>query len=232
LGDLRNQHCLGSLKGGAGHAWTEISWEAAGVAPATASIPWSESVAPEVLVFVVIAPRLLDRIGATHARRDAAGELQRPIVPVDAVETPAGQVEGRPVGRQRRGLRDRDLSCPHAGARNQPVDRQGGGWRRRIGRLAEFETNLRQERQLEASPRRRRPASTRAGKLRQLSTLEYNVARTVARKSGGKPADRSPTVPATTIARLSQPVAAEGSARRRTAFDGRTSPSHLGQRRS
>ena len=32
------------------------------------------------------------------------------------------------------------------------------------------------------------------------------------------------------FARLSQPVAAEGSARRRTAFDGRTSPSHLGQR--
>ena len=41
---------------------TKIGWEAAGVAPPTASIPWSESVAPEVLVFVVIGRRLLDRI--------------------------------------------------------------------------------------------------------------------------------------------------------------------------
>jgi hypothetical protein len=39
--------------------------------PPTA-IPWSESVAPEVLVFVVIGPRLLDRIGATHVRRGSS----------------------------------------------------------------------------------------------------------------------------------------------------------------
>jgi DNA invertase Pin-like site-specific DNA recombinase len=35
-----------------------------------------------------------------------------------------------------------------------------------LGVFAEFETNLRRERQLEASPRRRLPASTRVGRLR------------------------------------------------------------------
>ncbi|MBV9968685.1 MAG: MFS transporter, partial [Xanthobacteraceae bacterium] len=44
-----------------------IRWEAAGITPATASLLWSESVAAEVVVFVLLGPRLLDRIGATRA---------------------------------------------------------------------------------------------------------------------------------------------------------------------
>jgi PPP family 3-phenylpropionic acid transporter len=38
-----------------------IRWNAAGISPPTASVLWSESVAAEVAVFVVIGPRLLDK---------------------------------------------------------------------------------------------------------------------------------------------------------------------------
>lgn len=44
-----------------------IRWRAAEISPPTASLLWSESVGAEVLVFVVIGPRLLDWIGPTRA---------------------------------------------------------------------------------------------------------------------------------------------------------------------
>jgi MFS transporter, PPP family, 3-phenylpropionic acid transporter len=49
-----------------------IRWKAAGILPPTASLLWSESIGAEVLVFVVIGPRLLDRIGPTRAMTVAA----------------------------------------------------------------------------------------------------------------------------------------------------------------
>jgi PPP family 3-phenylpropionic acid transporter len=49
-----------------------IRWKAAGISPPTASLLWSESVGAEVLVFVVIGPRLLDWIGPTRAMTLAA----------------------------------------------------------------------------------------------------------------------------------------------------------------
>jgi MFS transporter, PPP family, 3-phenylpropionic acid transporter len=49
-----------------------IRWREAGVSPPTASLLWSESVGAEVLVFVVIGPRLLDWIGPTRAMMLAA----------------------------------------------------------------------------------------------------------------------------------------------------------------
>ena len=44
-----------------------IRWKAAGISPPTASLLWSESVAAEVIVFIVIGPRLIDRIGPSRA---------------------------------------------------------------------------------------------------------------------------------------------------------------------
>lgn len=49
-----------------------IRWKGAGISPPTASILWSESVAAEVLVFVVIGPRLLDWVGPPRAMMLAA----------------------------------------------------------------------------------------------------------------------------------------------------------------
>jgi PPP family 3-phenylpropionic acid transporter len=49
-----------------------IRWKAAGISPPTASLLWSESVGAEVLVFVVIGPRLLDCIGPIRAMTLAA----------------------------------------------------------------------------------------------------------------------------------------------------------------
>jgi MFS transporter, PPP family, 3-phenylpropionic acid transporter len=40
-----------------------IRWSAAGITPPTASVLWSESVAAEVLVFFLVGPRLLKRLG-------------------------------------------------------------------------------------------------------------------------------------------------------------------------
>jgi DNA invertase Pin-like site-specific DNA recombinase len=54
-------------------------------------------------------------------------------------------------------------------ATEQPIDTStaaGKCFLDMLGVFAEFETNLRRERQLEASPRRRLPASTRVGRLR------------------------------------------------------------------
>ncbi len=48
-------------------AFAMIRWKAAGISPLTASVLWSESVASEVLVFVLAGPPLLDRFGPAIA---------------------------------------------------------------------------------------------------------------------------------------------------------------------
>ena len=48
-------------------AFAVIWWSAAGIAPSTISILWSEAVAAEVVVFFLIGPALLDRLGARGA---------------------------------------------------------------------------------------------------------------------------------------------------------------------
>jgi MFS transporter, PPP family, 3-phenylpropionic acid transporter len=53
-------------------AFAMIRWQAAGIAPPSASVLWSESVGAEVLVFIVVGPRLLHRIGPTTAMALAA----------------------------------------------------------------------------------------------------------------------------------------------------------------
>ena len=45
-------------------AFAVIWWSAAGIEPWTISILWSEAVAAEVVVFFVVGPALLDRLGA------------------------------------------------------------------------------------------------------------------------------------------------------------------------
>src|SRR4030095_7586195 len=45
-------------------AFAVIWWSAAGIDPSTISILWSEAVAAEVVVFFLIRPALLDRLGA------------------------------------------------------------------------------------------------------------------------------------------------------------------------
>jgi len=49
-----------------------IRWNAAGIGPATTSLLWSESVAAEVLVFLLIGPALVDRLGTNGAAALAA----------------------------------------------------------------------------------------------------------------------------------------------------------------
>jgi hypothetical protein len=63
-----------------------IRWKAAGILPPVASLLWSESVGAEVLVFVVIGPRLLDRIGPTRAMTvsAAAGVLRWTVMAISA----------------------------------------------------------------------------------------------------------------------------------------------------
>jgi PPP family 3-phenylpropionic acid transporter len=53
-------------------AFAIIRWEAAGISPPTASLLWSESVAAEIAVFVVVGPRVLDRFGPIFAMTVAA----------------------------------------------------------------------------------------------------------------------------------------------------------------
>ena len=48
-------------------AFAVIWWSAAGIAPSTISVLWSEAVAAEVVVFFLIGPALLDRLGARGA---------------------------------------------------------------------------------------------------------------------------------------------------------------------
>jgi PPP family 3-phenylpropionic acid transporter len=49
-----------------------IRWSAAGISPATVSVLWSEAVAAEVLVFFVVGPALVHRLGAAGALSLAA----------------------------------------------------------------------------------------------------------------------------------------------------------------
>lgn len=44
-------------------AFAVIRWNAAGISPTTISILWSEAVVAEVVVFILIGPRLVDRFG-------------------------------------------------------------------------------------------------------------------------------------------------------------------------
>jgi PPP family 3-phenylpropionic acid transporter len=44
-------------------AFATLHWQAAGIAPAAIGVLWSIAVASEVLVFLVVGPRLLDRVG-------------------------------------------------------------------------------------------------------------------------------------------------------------------------
>ena len=48
-------------------AFAVIWWSAAGIEPSTISVLWSEAVAAEVVVFFLIGPALLDRLGARGA---------------------------------------------------------------------------------------------------------------------------------------------------------------------
>jgi MFS transporter, PPP family, 3-phenylpropionic acid transporter len=72
-----------------------IRFEAAGISPPTASILWSESVAAEVLVFVVIGPRLLDWIGPTRAMTvaAAAGVVRWTVMALTADVTAMAMIE-------------------------------------------------------------------------------------------------------------------------------------------
>jgi len=44
-------------------AFATLQWQAAGIAPVAIGVLWSIAVASEVLVFLVVGPRLLDRVG-------------------------------------------------------------------------------------------------------------------------------------------------------------------------
>lgn len=48
-------------------AFAVIRWNAAGISAATASVLWSEAVVAEVLVFILIGPRLIDALGPSGA---------------------------------------------------------------------------------------------------------------------------------------------------------------------
>ena len=48
-------------------AFAVIRWSAAGITPTMASVLWSESVAAEVLVFFLVGPALVKRLGAAGA---------------------------------------------------------------------------------------------------------------------------------------------------------------------
>ncbi|WP_279357749.1 MFS transporter [Methylobacterium indicum] len=54
-------------------AFAVIRWREAGLSPGTASLLWAEAVAAEVLVFLVVGPRLLARLGPAGALALAAG---------------------------------------------------------------------------------------------------------------------------------------------------------------
>ena len=67
-------------------AFAVIRWQAAGITPTTASLLWSESVAAEVLVFILFGPWLLNRVDASTAMAIAAvaGALRWGIFAVTA----------------------------------------------------------------------------------------------------------------------------------------------------
>jgi MFS transporter, PPP family, 3-phenylpropionic acid transporter len=63
-----------------------IRWSAAGIGPATASVLWSEAVAAEVIVFFLLGPALVDRLGpaGAMAAAAAAGVLRWVVMAVTA----------------------------------------------------------------------------------------------------------------------------------------------------
>ena len=54
-------------------AFAIIRWRDAGISPAVSSVLWSESVAAEVFVFLLLGPWLLQALGRTGALGLAAG---------------------------------------------------------------------------------------------------------------------------------------------------------------
>jgi MFS transporter, PPP family, 3-phenylpropionic acid transporter len=67
-----------------------IRWSAAGISPATVSVLWSEAVAAEVLVFFVVGPALVRRLGAAGALSlAAAAGIARWCVMALSVDVPA-----------------------------------------------------------------------------------------------------------------------------------------------
>jgi len=54
-------------------AFAIIRWSNAGISPAISSVLWSESVAAEVVVFVLFGPWLLDVVGTTGSLALGAG---------------------------------------------------------------------------------------------------------------------------------------------------------------
>lgn len=67
-----------------------IRWEAAGISAGTAGILWSEQVAGEVVVFLLLGPPLLDRLGpAGAATLAAAAGILRWAVMAETVALPA-----------------------------------------------------------------------------------------------------------------------------------------------
>ena len=72
-----------------------IRWSRAGVGPAMVSVLWSESVAAEVLVFFLIGPRLLTRLGPSRvmALAGAAGCLRWVVMASTTAVTPLALVQ-------------------------------------------------------------------------------------------------------------------------------------------
>src|SRR5262245_7580202 len=67
-------------------AFAVIRWNAAGISSATAGVLWAESVAAEVVVFFVLGPALVDRLGAAGAMAlaAAAGVLRWSVMALTA----------------------------------------------------------------------------------------------------------------------------------------------------
>jgi MFS transporter, PPP family, 3-phenylpropionic acid transporter len=62
-------------------AFAVIQWSAAGISPATISVLWSEAVAAEVVIFILIGPRLIDAVGpGVAAAISVAAAIARWIV--------------------------------------------------------------------------------------------------------------------------------------------------------
>jgi PPP family 3-phenylpropionic acid transporter len=72
-----------------------VRWNAAGISPAAASALWSEAVVAEVLVFVVVGPTLVDRIGARGAMAVAAtaGVVRWSVMALTAAVGPVAVVQ-------------------------------------------------------------------------------------------------------------------------------------------
>jgi PPP family 3-phenylpropionic acid transporter len=72
-----------------------VRWNAAGISPAAASVLWSEAVVAEVLVFVLVGPTLVDRIGARGAMAIAAtaGVVRWSVMALTAAVGPVAVVQ-------------------------------------------------------------------------------------------------------------------------------------------